>query len=81
MIDPVGAYERVSGSVTAYIRTAFGTRFPSLETEREGMLRQPGALSQEPWIEPLPRYETSGKTISDVEAADLPGLPDGVGLA
>jgi hypothetical protein len=74
MIDPIGAHARVSESLIAYIRTAFGTRFPSLEQEREARLRDPGALCQEPWIEPLPRYESSGKTLADLDAADLPGL-------
>lgn len=75
MIDPIGAYTRVAGSVISYIKTAFATRFPSLEQEREALLRAPGALSQEPWIEPLPSYESSGKAIADLGAGDLPGLP------
>lgn len=74
MIDPIGAYARVAESVISYIETAFGTQFPHLESERERLLRAPGALSQEPWIEPLPRYESSGKTISQLTADDLPGL-------
>ena len=76
MRDPIGAYQRVTDSVISYIRTAFGTRFPSLEEEREARLREPGALSQEPWIEPLPRYESSGKKVSDLLATDLPGWPE-----
>lgn len=74
MIDPIGAYEKVAESVISYIETAFGTQFPTMEREREQLLRVPGALSQEPWIEPLPRYESSGKTVSQLTAEDLPGL-------
>ena len=74
MRDPVGAYERITDSVISYIETAFATRFPSLEVERRALLRRPAALSQEPWIEPLPRYESSGKRIGDLGADDLPGL-------
>jgi hypothetical protein len=74
LIDPIGAYTRVAGSVVSYIKTAFGTRFPSLEEERERLLRRPGAISQEPWIEPLPRYESSGKTVADLTPTDVPGL-------
>lgn len=74
MIDPVGAHARVTESVISYIGTAFRTRFPSLETERERLLRVPGALCQQPWIEPLPRYESSGKTIGQLGPEDLPGL-------
>jgi len=75
LIDPIGAYTRVAGSVISYIQTAFGTRFPSLEEERDRLLREPGAISQEPWIEPLPRYESSRKSIAELTGADLPGLP------
>lgn len=74
MRDPIGAHARITDSVVSYIETAFSTRFPSLEAERELLLREPGALSQEPWIEPLPRYASSGKRVSELEAADLPGL-------
>lgn len=74
MIDPIGAHASIAESVISYIETAFGTQYPTLEREREQLLRAPGALSQEPWIEPLPRYESSGKTISQLTDQDLPGL-------
>lgn len=77
MIDPIGAHGKIADSLVSYIQTAFGTRFPSLEAEREALLRRPGSISQEPWIEPLPRYESSGKRVADLTDADLPGLPDG----
>src|SRR5260370_2601672 len=74
MEDPIGAFDRVRESLILYVRTAFSTQFTGLELERERLLRRPGLISQEPWIEPLPRYETSGKTISDLIAEDLPRL-------
>jgi len=74
VIDPIGAHSSVADGVISYVRTAFGTQFPSLEQERAALLRQPGVLSQEPWIEPLPRYESAGKTIDQLDASDLPGL-------
>jgi Lhr-like helicase len=72
--DPVGAFEKVRESLILYIKTAFATQFASLEEEREELLRRVGVLCQEPWIEPLPRYEGSGKAIGDLTAADLPGM-------
>ena len=75
MIDPIGAHGEVAESLVSYIGTAFGTRFRTLEFEREQLLRAPGSLCQQPWIEPLPRYESSGKSIDQLELADLPGLP------
>ena len=74
MRDPAGAHTRITESVISYIETAFATRFPSLETERRALLQRPAALSQEPWIEPLPLYKSSGKGIDDLGADDLPNL-------
>jgi len=76
MFDPVGAFEKIRKNFILYIKTAFGTRFPYLELERENLLKQNGVLNQEPWIEPLPRFESSRKTISSMRTSDLPGLSD-----
>ncbi len=74
MIDPIGAFDTIRDNFIRYIKTAFGTRFPTLETEREALLRQDRILSRDPWIEPLPRYESSGKDIDSLTASDLPNL-------
>jgi hypothetical protein len=75
--DPVGAFASVRESVISYIQTAFGTQFPGLEAERARLLGMPGAISQEPWLEPLPRYQSSGKTIAELGQPDLPGFAPG----
>lgn len=75
--DPAGAFEKVRESLILYIKTAFATQFPSVEHEREQLLRQPGVLCQEPWIEPLPRYEGAGKAASGLLPRDIPSLPAG----
>jgi ATP-dependent helicase YprA (DUF1998 family) len=76
MIDPIGAFDTIRDNFILYIKTAFGTRFPSVEAEREALLRQPGIMCQEPWIEPLPRYQTSGKTVQELSGEDLPGFSE-----
>ena len=76
MIDPIGAFDTIRDNFILYIKTAFGTRFPSVEAEREALLRQPRIMCQEPWIEPLPIYKTSGKTVQDLTGEDLPGLSE-----
>ena len=76
MKDPVGAFDTVRDNFIRYIQTVFSTRFPSIEAEREKLLRELGVLCQEPWIEPLPIYQKSGKTIQDLKEEDLPGLSD-----
>ena len=73
-MDFITAFDRVRDSYVDYVKTAFGTQYPGLEAERERLLRQPGTISQEPWIEPIPRYQTSGKKIGDLTSADLPSM-------
>ena len=48
MIDPIGAFDTIRDNFILYIKTAFGTRFPSVEAEREALLRQPRIMCQEP---------------------------------
>jgi len=74
MIDPIGVHEKISGNFVRYIQTAFGTRFESVEKERAALLQLPGVLTKEPWIEPVPRYLSSGRSISSLAQYDLPGL-------
>lgn len=74
MLDPVGAFDAIRDDFLLYLKTAFGTRFEEIERERATLLEQPGALSQELWLETLPTYLSSGKTIDELDAADLPGL-------
>ena len=73
MLDPLGAFEKIRKNFILYVQTAFGTRFPSLEDERESLLNRPGVLNQEPWIEPLLRYESSGKNMASLSTSDLTG--------
>ena len=76
MHDPIGAFDKIRANFLLYIKTAFGTRFPEIEKERERRLRQPGVFYQEPWIEPLPRYQKSGKTINNLGITNVPGLDE-----
>ena len=73
-MDVIRAFDKVRDSYIDYVKTAFGTQYPGLEAERERLLRQVGTICQEPWIEPIPRYRTSGKKIRDLTADELPGL-------
>lgn len=74
MIDPIGAFDTIRDNFIRYVKTAFGTRFPAIEAEREALLRTERVLYQEPWIEPIPLYESSGKTIDELTSEDFPGL-------
>ena len=73
-MDVIAAFDKVRDSYIDYVKTAFGTQYPGLEKERERLLRAPGTICQEPWIEPIPRYRSSGKSIHSLTTEDLPGL-------
>lgn len=75
MQDPIGAFDTIRDNFLLYIQTAFGTQFPTIERERERRLRQPGIFYQDPWIEPLPRYQTDS-AIPDLDISDTPGLSE-----
>ena len=73
MLDPIGSFEDIQRNFLLYIKTAFATKFPSFEREREALLNRPGVFRQEPWIEPLPRYQVV-KEITSLAAPDVPGF-------
>ena len=76
MRDPLGAYETIRDDFLLYLKTAFSSRYPSFENERELLFKQPGALCQEPWIEPILNYVSSGKSIDDLKLTDVHGLTE-----
>lgn len=77
MKDPIGSFETIKENFIRYIKTAFKTKFESLEKEREALLNVDKVLYREPWIEVLPEYLSSDKYIKDLDENDLPGLTGG----
>lgn len=76
LINPIGAFYDIKNHYIKYIKTAFATRYESLEDERENLLNQDKVLYREPWIEPLPSYINSGHHVSDLGKNQLPGMSD-----
>lgn len=74
MKDPVGSFETIKENFIRYVKTAFKTKFESLEDERERLLNQDKVLYRQPWIEPLPEYKSSKKNVGGLSPQDLPGL-------
>lgn len=74
MRDPLGAYETIRDDFLLYLKTAFSSRYPTFEEERAYLFKEPGALCQEPWIEPILNYVSSGKCIGDLSLVDVPNL-------
>lgn len=80
LINPIYAYNEIKDNFILYIKTAFGTRYDSIEKEREELLHTDQVASREPWIEPLPLYKNveldNGKQlcISSLRSRDLPNM-------
>lgn len=54
--DVLGPLYGTRDGIMRYISTAFATRYPSIEQERNELLHQDGMLFQVPYIEPSPEY-------------------------
>jgi DEAD/DEAH box helicase domain-containing protein len=75
MTDPAAAYSEIKSSVIRYIKTAFGTRSPSFEIEREQLLMRDGGVFQEPYIEPILSYK-SAERLENIGVKHLHGLSE-----
>jgi Lhr-like helicase len=73
MQDPVGTFDTIRDNFIRYVGTAFFIRNPELKEEREEILKDPDskALYTIPWIEPIPRYQSTAKNFGDLKRDDL----------
>lgn len=58
LINPIASFDRIQEHFITYIKSQFGTRYDSIEKDRESLLHSDRVLSREPWIEILPSYES-----------------------
>ncbi|RCW63651.1 DEAD/DEAH box helicase [Pseudorhodoferax soli] len=66
MIDPIGSLERVREFWLSYLDTAFRIADPDLAEARRRLLRSPGALTTELFLEPVARYMESEHALEDL---------------
>jgi DEAD/DEAH box helicase domain-containing protein len=71
IIDPLSMFDEIKDSYIRYIETAFSTRYPSLNLERQNLLNKDAVFYREPWVEPMPEYETMEKPFGDINHADF----------
>jgi DEAD/DEAH box helicase domain-containing protein len=79
MIDPIGGFRRIRDLYITYLETAFRIRDPLVSQERRRLLETVGTLCTEPFVEPIPRYESSDWSLEDLAGPAesderLPGL-------
>lgn len=75
MDNPVKAYESIKEGIRLYIQSAFKTNSRSFELDRETLLKKSGVLFQDTYLEPVPAY-ASGKSLTELETGDLPGMDE-----
>ncbi|WP_180055201.1 MULTISPECIES: DEAD/DEAH box helicase [unclassified Acinetobacter] len=57
MLDPIGAYHDILELYLSYLETVYRLRREDLSQARQKLLRKPGSLMPEPFIEPILRYK------------------------
>jgi DEAD/DEAH box helicase domain-containing protein len=70
MQDPLGAFYSIRDNFLRYVRTAFCIKNEKVDNERRQILLDAStdspALYRMPWIEPVPRYESTGTNFGDL---------------
>ncbi len=82
MNNPIKSYEQIHQDFALYMRTAYGTKYDTVEAERRALFEAPfddnaQSFHRLPWLEALPRYQNIGKKLTDLPSGSL-GWPDDV---
>ncbi len=76
-ISPFNTYNHLKESISSFLETTYKISNDSLFNERAELLRQKGIISQEPFIETTPPFETSSM-LRDLTRKNSPILPLGL---
>ena len=74
MNNPIQVFEKIRDNFILYLETAFGTRYPDFEEERNALMKRDKVYARSPWVEPLPTYKPSDFTIDSI--TNIPNLND-----
>lgn len=74
MKNPIYVFDTIKESFILYVKTAFGTKYPTFEKEREDLLKRDRIFARAPWVEPLPEYLPSDFSINEINS--VPNLND-----
>lgn len=66
MFDPLGGFSRIREIYISYLDTAFRVKRKALTDRRRELLREPGTLTTDPLLEPIPRYKSSELSLEDL---------------
>src|SRR4051812_40427435 len=65
-IGPHAVVEQLKDYFFRYYETAFSIRDEGVRAERQGLMRERGAIFQEPYLELLPEYLSTPETVAEV---------------
>ncbi|EBX6544607.1 hypothetical protein DS229_27245, partial [Salmonella enterica subsp. enterica serovar Larochelle] len=66
MNNPLESFESIRDFYITYLETAFRIGSPDIQAYRRSLLEQQGTLCADLFLEPMPRYQDYGLTISDL---------------
>ncbi|HBT86177.1 MAG TPA: hypothetical protein DEB12_09790 [Porphyromonadaceae bacterium] len=72
MKNPINIFDTIKDNFILYVKTAFSTRYPQFEKEREELLNRDKIFARAPWVEPLPIYKPSEYSIHEIP--EVPNL-------
>src|ERR1035437_7250134 len=72
MNNPIQVFEKITDNFILYLETAFGTRYPDFETERNELMKRDKVFARAPWVKPLATYKPSDFTIENI--TDIPNI-------
>lgn len=68
MTNPIALFENLRDTYLRYLDSPYDLRYPDLVAERRALLDVDGRLYREPLIEPVPAYQSSGRTFAQAVA-------------
>ena len=71
MTNPIAAFRNLRNTYFRYLDSPYDLRYPDLIVERQRLLDVDGRLYRSPLIEPVPAYQSSGQTFSQVAHSAL----------
>lgn len=72
MKNPINVFDTIKENFILYVKTAFSTRYPQFEKERDELLNRDKIFARAPWVEPLPIYKPSEFSIHEIP--EVPNL-------
>lgn len=73
---PSGATAHLKESIASYIESQYRISHPLVFSERAALLREPGVIAQDPFIEATPAFDTA-RLLSELEQ-EYPDIPPGL---